>query len=90
MVDAPVVDKSKHQEHSWHNLACILSLNYSQKAGSTKKSGEHSVTAAIKSAQGVYNLYNHNIVSNQIAVPLTIGLENIKHFIITHGIVIIN
>ena len=39
MVDAQVVDNSKHQETSWHNLACISFHNYSLQAGPASESG---------------------------------------------------
>ena len=57
MVDALVVDNSKHQELGWHNVACILSLICSQKAGLTSESGIHLVTVVTRSAQGSCNLY---------------------------------
>ena len=57
MVDTPVADDSKNKKNSWHNLACILSLNCSQQAGPTSESGEHSVASATRSTQGAYDPY---------------------------------
>ena len=52
MVDALVVDGSKHQELSWYGLACISSLTHSQQAGPISECCKHSVVAVTRSAQG--------------------------------------
>ena len=57
MVDTLVADNSKHQEPSWYDLACISPPTYIHQAGPTSESGEHSVMAVNKSAQGACDQY---------------------------------